>query len=302
MKWRTANLSAWLTIILALSSCATPRAAEAVPGTAAAAASVVASTAARLDRLRIEITGDVAQLRATERLNYRRVEGGIEDCMHAAEHRYRKVAYVSFYRDFTDADLGVGTGGASVVDSLTAGGRRHMLNEISFARLGRAGVLEPSVPARDVAAFNACSARFDHRQYWDIDPPAGAYDLSAFPGLLTGISRAPRVVAAMRPYRSCMTASGFGVGDDRAEFFAGFVNRADAPVDGRPASAAWIREIAAMKAGSAADATCRRPGHQAAMTMVAPRLSPWQKLHRTELDKIQTAWRQRVTDAAKLPR
>lgn len=111
--------------------------------------------------------------------------------MRVAGYRYRKVPYVSFYQDFTDADLGVGTGGGSVIDSLTAGGRRAMLIEISFARLARAGVLQPSVPARDVAVFNACSGRFDHRQYRDIDPPAGAYDLAGFPGLRSGIGPAP---------------------------------------------------------------------------------------------------------------
>ena len=233
---------------------------------------------------------------------YHRIEGGIASCMRAAGHRYREVPYVSFYQDFTDADLGVGTGGATVIDSLTAGGRRNMLNEISFARLDRAGVLQPSVPTPDVAAFNLCSARFDHREYWEIDPPAGAYELAAFPGLLTGISRAPRVVAAIRPYDSCMRAHGFTVGDDRAEFLAGFVNRADAPIDGRPASAAWKREIAAMTAASAADAGCRRRSYQVAMTMVAPRLSSWEKKHRAELDRTRAAWRQRVTDAAELPR
>lgn len=40
----------------------------------------------------------------------------------------------------------------------------------------------------------------------------------------------------------------------------------------------------------------------AAMRIVAGNLDAWERRHRTELDTIRAAWRQRVTDAARLPR
>src|SRR5688572_424729 len=70
----------------------------------------VAATAARLDALKLSITGTVEELRASERLNYLRVEGGVAECMRVAGRAYRKAPFASFYDGFTDADLGYGTG------------------------------------------------------------------------------------------------------------------------------------------------------------------------------------------------
>src|SRR5689334_758895 len=68
----------------------------------------IAATAARLDRLTIATGGNAEQLAALVLLNYRRLEGGIQKCMRAAGHPYRKAAYVNQFQDFTDADLGFG--------------------------------------------------------------------------------------------------------------------------------------------------------------------------------------------------
>ena len=118
MMRRVRAVAVWVAVLLAVSS---PAAGVAPPATTPAG---VSATAARLDALVISITGNVQELRAAEILNYHRIEGGMAACMRAAGHRYRKQPYVSFYRDFTDADLGYGTGGATIFDSITAGPRR----------------------------------------------------------------------------------------------------------------------------------------------------------------------------------
>ena len=128
------------------------------------AGSVLASAAARLDNLQRSITGNLAELRASEELNYRRVEGGTRLCMRAAHRPYRQLAFVSFYRDFTNADLGYGIGQASVFDSMTEGGRRMVLNELAYARLQQAGNLDRKVAPADAAALNRCRARYQHRE------------------------------------------------------------------------------------------------------------------------------------------
>ena len=133
--------------------------------------------AVRLDALTVAITGGVEELRASERLNYHRVESGTAACMAATGRPYRKRPFVSLYDGFTDADLGYGTGRASIIDSVTELGRRLVLNDIAHARMEQAGLANPAgagVTPDDVDTLNRCTAQFQHRAYDDIDPPPGA--------------------------------------------------------------------------------------------------------------------------------
>jgi hypothetical protein len=118
---------------------------------------LITRTAARLDALNISIYGSAEELRAAERVNYHRIEDGTAACMRAAGRAYRSVPFEPFYRDFTDADVGYGTGRASVVDSLTEHGRRLVRNEEASARVWRAEA-ERVVADADVEAFNTCTA------------------------------------------------------------------------------------------------------------------------------------------------
>ena len=90
---------------------------------------------------------------------------------------------------------------------------------------------------------------------------------------------------------------------DRSDFlFRPRLPRGEAPVDGRPHSAAWAKGLAALEAAFRADAQCRLPAYRAAMRVVAPHLDGWEQRHRAELDAVRQAWRQRVADATRLPR
>jgi hypothetical protein len=270
----------------------------ATPVAPAPAGSVLASAAARLDNLQRSITGNLAELRASEELNYRRIEGGTRLCMRAAGRAYRQLAFVSFYRDFTNADLGYGIGGATVFDSMTGGGRRMVLTELAYARLQRAGNLGRRVAPADAADLNRCRARYQHREYFDVDPPAGARELAGYEDLTGPVERDPAVRAAWRPYRECMRKRyGYEVPDRDDFLFAPRFGRTDAPLDGRPAGAAWTKGVAATNAALAADADCRRPAYRIAMTLLAPRLTPWERGHRAQLKAIRAAWRKRVADA-----
>jgi len=261
----------------------------------------LAATAARLDALEIAITGNVAELRAAQLLNHHRVEGGVAACMKAAGRPYQPAPYVDRYQDFTDADLGYGTGRASVIDSLTAGGRRIVLNELGFARLHRAGALDRRAGPGDAEVLNGCTAAYQHRLYHDIEPPAGAYELASFQDLLETVGKDPAVVAAMRPYRTCMKQRHGYTVTDRSDFlFAQRLNRADAPIEGQPPLPAWTRGVAEIDAVFAADADCRRPAYEVAMALVAGLLDAWEDRHRQQLDAIRAEWRQRIADAAKL--
>jgi hypothetical protein len=51
-----------------------------------------------------------------------------------------------------------------------------------------------------------------------------------------------------------------------------------------------------------ADVNLRLPACIAAMRIVAGHLDAWERCYRAELDAVRAAWRQRVTDAARLPR
>jgi hypothetical protein len=207
------------------------------PGRSAPERTGIVATAARLDALHVRIAGNRAELRASELLNYHRVEGGVARCMWAAGKPYRVRPFVSRYDGFTDADLGFGSGSGSVADSITDRGRRSILNELAGARLARAGVLDSwgSVSAADSATLNRCTAPYQHRLYPDIEPPAGVYRLAGFGELLGSVERDPAVIAAMRP-------------------------------------------------------------------LLAPRIGPWERRHRAEVNALRAAWRQRVVEARGLPR
>lgn len=291
MRWRLTAVVSWMVVLVAVAAPAAGPAAE------RRAPLDLAATVARLDALTISITGDLAELRASEVLNYHRVVGGTARCMRAHGRPFRKPPFVDFYRDFTDADLGYGNGRATIIDSLTAGTRRFELNDHAFARLARAGVYDTGVRPEDVDVLNGCTAPFDHRPYVGADLPAGAYALTTFEDLLAPVYQDPAVAAAWRRYDACMKdRHGYVVGADRSDFL--FKPRAtDAP-----GSETWRRGLAEMRAVFAADVDCRRPAYVAAMRVVAQRLDAWERKHRPELLSIRREWRGRVAAAANLPR
>jgi hypothetical protein len=267
----------------------------------------IAATAARLDALHVRISGNRAEWQATELINYHRVEGGMAACIRAAGKPYRIRPFVSRFDDFTDADLGFGSGSGSVFDSITDRGRRGILNELAGARYARAGLLDSwgAVRPGDSATVNRCAAPLQYRLYPDVDPPDGVHRLSGFDGLLGPIARDPAVVAAMRPYRGCMKQRyGFdAVAEDRTDFlFAPRISYRDAPIGGRPPAAAWTRGVKRIHAAFDADIACRLPAYRIAMRMLAPRIGPWERQHRTEINAVRAAWRQRVVQARDLPR
>ena len=284
----------WVGVLLALA----PSSAPAGPG---AAAPVPRTTAERLDDLHRRIVGTVEERRAAELLDHHRVEGGVAACMAAAGRPYGSPRFISFYADFTDADMGYGTGRATVIDSLTEGGRVLVLNEIAFARR-EAGRTGRRVAAADVGVLNGCRARFGHRSGYDAEPPPGTYELADSLANVIGPGSA-ELTAAMDGYRPCMRQRYGHDVTDRSDFlFRPRIDRRDAPVDGRPAPAAWTRGVAEIEAAFAADADCRRPAYEIAMGLVAQRLDGWEQQHRAELDAVRAAWRQRVAQAARLPR
>ena len=292
MKRRMIAVTAWALALLAVPSAGAAQAPAPVPD--------IATTAAALDRLTVAVNGNVKQLTALQLLNYRRLEGGIARCMRAAGHPYRKAAYVNSFQDFSDADLGFGSGSGSVFDPVINGGRRIVVHAIGSARLERAGVFDHGVPARDNAAFQKCRARFDYRQYPDFDRPAALAPMQYLPGLTDGIATHPAVKAAMLPYESCMKRK-YGYvaeAEERTDFlYAPRVSYTDAPLDGETPKRAWTQGIAKMEAAFAADADCRRPAYEIAMRMLAPRIGPWESKHRADLAAVRRVWRQQVAAA-----
>lgn len=263
----------------------------------------MATTAAQLDKLEIEITGNLEEIKAAELLNYHRVEGGIAECMEAAKKNYTSGRYVSFYEGFTDADLGYGNSRGTVVDSLTTKGRRIVLNELAWARLHAAGATQRKVAKADVAVLNGCAAKFQNRGYHDFDPPAGVKELTGMKDLLEPIHRDPAVVTAMKGYAPCMKDRyGFTV-TDRSDFlFKPRIAAKDAPLPGRPAKPAWTKGVAALDKVFTADAECRKPAYDAAMKLLAGQIEPWKERNRDRLFAVRAGWRKAVADAKKAPR
>ena len=295
--------SLWV-LVLAWFAVASPAVAP-QPGRGSAARVDIAATAARIDALHVRIHGNRAQRQASELINYHRVEGGVAACMRAAGREYRIRPFVSRYDEITDADLGFGSGSGSVVDSIADRGRRSILNELAGARLARAGVSDSwgSVRPADSATLNRCTAPFQHRLYPDFDPPAGTDRFSGF-GELTGpAERDPAVIAAMRPYRTCMrTRHGYDV-DERTDFlFTPRLSYRDAPTGGRPPSYAWNLGVARIRQAFDADIDCRLPAYRLAMAKIGPRIDAWERAHRAEIDAIQAEWNRRVAEARTLPR
>lgn len=261
----------------------------------------VATTAAQLDELEIDITGNVAERKAAELLNYHRVEGGIADCMRAAGRGYRQLPYVSYYDDFTDADLGIGNGRGTVVDSMTQHGRRLVLNETALARLARAGVLKRKVAPADQAALDTCAAPFQNRGYHDFAPPAGVTELSGLQELLDPVHRDPAVVKAMTGYQACMKQRyGFTVKERAGFLFAPRLDRRYAPLPGKPVNPRWRKGVTTVDKVFTADAECRRTAYQAGMTLLAKNIGPWKEKNRDKIFAIRAGWRKTVSDAERL--
>ncbi|SDT28015.1 hypothetical protein [Actinoplanes derwentensis] len=265
------------------------------------AAPDLVATAARLDKLAIDITGDIEEIKAAELLNYHRVEGGIAACMQETGRAYKPVPYVSFYDVFTDADLGYGDSRATVVDSLTSHGRRIVLNELAIARLTRAGALNRTVADADMPALQTCAARFQSRDYHDFDPPVGVMELADLADLVEPVQRDPAVVSAMAGYPTCMKQQyGFTV-TDRDEFLSSpRINRDHAPRPGERAGLKWRKGLNAIDKAFKADTDCRRPAYETAMTLLADRIGPWRDRNRDKLFAIRAGWRKAVADAKRL--
>ncbi|GIE47433.1 hypothetical protein Ani05nite_09670 [Amorphoplanes nipponensis] len=265
----------------------------------------LAATAQRLDTLYVRIAGHRAERQAAELINYHRVEGGVARCMWAAGRPFRARPFASGYDEFTDADLGFGSGRGSVADSITDRGRSIILHQVAAARLAPTGVLDSWGPTRpaDVATLNRCTAPYQHQLYLGVDPPAGVYPLSGFPGLLDAAERDPAVIAAMRPYRACMkNRYGYDVAERTDFLFQPRISYRDAPRDGRPPAAAWTRGVRRIHAAFDADVACRLPAYRIALRLIAARLPAWERRHRKEIDAVRAAWKQRVAQARHLPR
>ena len=275
------------------------------PGHSAPERTGIAATAARLDALHRRVSGNLAQHRASELLSYHRIEGGVAACMRAAGKTYRAAPFVSRYDEFTETDFGLGAGSGSVFDTVTDPERRLILNELAAARSSRAGLLTwwDSLPAADVPAHNRCTAPYQHRTYQGYEPPDGVYRYTGFGDLFGPVVRDPAVIAARRPYRSCMKQRyGYDVIESTDFLYAPRISYRDAPIDGRPPNAAWIRGIKQVRTAFAADVDCRLPAYRIAMRLLAPRLDAWERKHRAELDAFHRAWQQRVVEARDLPR
>lgn len=260
-----------------------------------------AAVAAQLDKLAVEVGGDLEEIKAAELLNYHRVEGGIESCMRRAGRAYTPVPYVSFYDIFTDADLGYGDRRASVVDSLTSNGRRTVLNELAVARLQRAGALTRKISPDDQPVLDKCLAPLQSRGYHDFHPPAGMAELVEFRDLLEPVERDPAVVAAMSGYQNCMKQSGFTVTDRRAFLSEPRLDSRYAPLPGKRANLQWRKGLQAVNKAFKADATCRRPAYDAAMPLIADRLPSWRADNRDKLFAVRAGWRKAVSEAKKIP-
>jgi hypothetical protein len=297
MRRKCFMVLAWLAIALLVVS--------PVPGSGSPEPEDIAATAGRLDALHVRIAGNRAELQASELLNYHRVEGGVAACMRAAGNPYRIPPFLSRYDEFTDADLGFGSGRGSVFDSITDRGRRGILNELAAARFARVGLLDSPrglIRPADAQALNGCTDPYQHQSYSDSEPPPGVYELSEFPGLLDVVARDPAVIEAMRPYRACMKDRyGYHVVERTDFLYAPRVSYRDAPVAGRPPAAAWTRGVRQIQAAFDADIDCRLPAYRIAMRLLAPRLSAWERQHRTEIDAVRAAWKQRVAQARNLP-
>ena len=277
-RWRAAL--AWVGIAAAMAS--------PVPGPPESTVDVMV-TAARLDALTRSLTGSIEELRAAELVSYHRGESAVLACMRAAGRPYRKRPFVSFYDGWTDADLGYGTGRGTVIDSLTEGGRRHILNEMAYARLEHSRTLLPRRSVADWTKIRDCRT-----QHAGSGIPLGS-ELAGFPGLSY---YRPDVHAAMRTYRRCMRDRyGYEVTERPDSLLGARFSRDDAPIPGRPATRAWIRGVAEMRAAFAADADCRRPAYELAMRYVADGLDAWEAGHRAEIDALRAMWRQRVAEA-----
>ncbi|MEU8614398.1 hypothetical protein AB0C29_41060 [Actinoplanes sp. NPDC048791] len=262
------------------------------------------STAARLDALAIATTGSLQEMRASEIVKHDRVETAIATCMRAAGHRYNKRPVLSFYRDFTEADFGYGTGHATVIDSLTEGPRILILNETAYARLARESADEPAVPPQDATALDKCRRKAGRRTYYQVEMPPGLDRVGlAFGELLMAVNRDPDIVRGMRHYRSCMHNRYGYVVDDRRDFMiTSRLDRRDAPVDGAPASAAWRQAVAELERRFAADADCRRPAYEAGLRVIAELIDDWEARHRGEIAAVRAQWQQRTDDAARVRR
>ena len=199
--------------------------------------------------------------------------------MHARGRAYRPIPFEPFYRDFTDTDVGYGTGRASVVDSLTEHGRRLLRNEEATARV-RLAEAQRDLAGADAAAFNNCTEPDQHRPYYDIDLPAAAQHLD-LDDLVAPLRAMPEIAAAEKPYHNCMKTQGFTV-DDRADFLLS------------PRPAVFVVVVFFVVA------TCRRSAYALAMQVLATRITPWQHEHRTQLIAIRHQWQRTITEAAQL--
>jgi hypothetical protein len=275
------------------------------PGLSSSEGTGLAATAARLDALERRVTGNLAQRRASELLGYHVIEGGVAACMRAAGKTYRPAPFVSRFDEFTEADLRYGGGSGSVLEPVTEPERLLLLNVRAGARSARAGLHTwwDALPAADVPAHNRCTAPYQHRTYPDFEPPDGTYRRALLGDLLGPVTRDPAVIAAMRPYRSCMKLRhGYDVIESTDFLYAPRVTYEDVPVDGHPPAAAWTRGVREIRAAFAADVDCRLPAYRIAMRLLAPRIGPWERKHRADLDRAHRAWQHRVVRARDLPR
>ena len=257
-----------------------------------------------LDTLSERVGGTVNQRRAGELIMYHQFQDPIRDCMRRAGFDYTPPPFVDMYAGRTRAGSIAGASWFAPIpeDELGVAADAVRVSPVDDQNHPNPGFtsLDESGRQRYNDAMNGCTPK---REGNDHFPPSYVEVEGRISGLLSSVTKSSAVVDAAKGYRACMRRSGFDVATyaELYEHVQERVSRERPPVGRAKASPGWTAAVALDRAAATADATCRRPVHELAMSMAADKLSAFARDSADDIARVEREWSDMETRARQYP-
>lgn len=279
--------------------------AMALQGCGAASAPLEARAAGDVERRLVElhyrISGSPEDRTTGAREVYVRLQEPLRDCMAAHGYSYTPPPFHDPYagwsptRDLSAHDI------LAPVDDVRVGRDAFFLATTTAAAVEE---IRSSEAAQNPGYTNLPPAEQEMyaKQLDDCAPAPENYEDAAKPsgtdeaylsldGFLRSVERSSAVQQQLRGYATCLQSAGFSA-QSRSELVDSVRLRFLDPASGgllAPDAPGWQDAVKVEQAAAAADATCRRPAHDAALAVLATRVAEYEREHGQELRALDAA-------------
>jgi len=235
-----------------------------------------AQAASALASLRLQITGDVSERRAGERLVYKILQGTLQKCMSAAGYSYQPPPYEDMYAGFTNEALAEAAGGSGwflPLDTVDFHiNRRDDSTHSKESSNPGFTSLTPKQQGAYLSKLNVCEP--DGSLYEFANIPRSAMELDeSLEEELQSVAISSQLTGLRKAYLRCVREQALDIAHP-AELVESVLES----------------DRATVLRAAAVDAACRQPFYDAGMSRLATVIPEWRAAHAVDLAQVREDW------------